>query len=47
VLDHAPQGTRLVFSCRWHITLDGQDVYSWKFKATVKVFGPLAPRSLR
>jgi uncharacterized protein YbjT (DUF2867 family) len=39
VLDHAPAGARLVFSCGWHITLDGQDVYPWKFKAVVKVFG--------
>jgi NAD(P)-dependent dehydrogenase (short-subunit alcohol dehydrogenase family) len=42
VLDHAPAGARLVFSSGWHITLDGQDVYSWKLKALVKVFGPLA-----
>ena len=42
VLDHAPPGARLVFSSGWHITRDGQDVYSWKLKAIVKVFGPLA-----
>jgi NAD(P)-dependent dehydrogenase (short-subunit alcohol dehydrogenase family) len=42
VLDHAPRGTRLVFSCGWHITLDGQDVYSWKIKLLVNVAGPLA-----
>jgi NAD(P)-dependent dehydrogenase (short-subunit alcohol dehydrogenase family) len=42
VLDHAPPGARLVFSCGWHITLDGKDVYSWKLKALVKVFGPVA-----
>jgi NAD(P)-dependent dehydrogenase (short-subunit alcohol dehydrogenase family) len=42
VLDHAPPGARLVFSCGWHITLDGKDVYSWKLRALVKVFGPLA-----
>jgi len=42
VLDHAPPGARLVFSCGWHITRDGQDVYSRKLKAIVKVFGPLA-----
>jgi NAD(P)-dependent dehydrogenase (short-subunit alcohol dehydrogenase family) len=42
VLDHAPWGARLVFSCGWHITLDGQDVYSWKIKALVKIGGPLA-----
>ena len=33
VLDYAPPGARLVFSCGWHITRDGQDVYSWKLKA--------------
>ena len=42
VLDHAQPGARLVFSCGWHITLDGQDVYSWRLKAVVKIFGPLA-----
>jgi hypothetical protein len=33
---------RLVFSCAWHITPDGQDVYSWKLKALTKVGGRLA-----
>jgi uncharacterized protein YbjT (DUF2867 family) len=42
VLDYAPPGARLVFSSGWHITRDGQDVYSWKLKAIVNVFGPLA-----
>jgi NAD(P)-dependent dehydrogenase (short-subunit alcohol dehydrogenase family) len=42
VLDHAPPGARLVFSCGWHITLDSQDVYSWKLRTLVNVFGPLA-----
>jgi hypothetical protein len=42
VLDHARPGARLVFSCGWHISRDGEDVYSWKLKAIVKVFGPLA-----
>ena len=42
VLDYAPAGARLVFSCGWHITRDGQDVYSRKLKTIVKVFGPLA-----
>ncbi len=42
VLDYARPGARLVFSCGWHITRDGLDVYSWKLKAMVKVFGPLA-----
>src|ERR671937_823975 len=39
VLDHAPRGARLVFSCGWHITRDGQDAYSRTFKAKVKVLG--------
>jgi hypothetical protein len=42
VLDHAPAPARLVFSCGWHITRDGQDAYPWKLKAIVRVFGPLA-----
>src|ERR671911_2423049 len=42
VLDLAPRGARLVFSCGWHISRDGQDVYSWKLRALVKVGGPLA-----
>jgi len=42
VLDYAPPEARLVFSCGWHITLDGEDVYSLKLKALVKIGGPLA-----
>jgi uncharacterized protein YbjT (DUF2867 family) len=42
VLDHADPGARLVFSCGWHITRDGQDVYSRRLKAIVAIFGPLA-----
>ncbi|HKV67407.1 MAG TPA: NAD(P)H-binding protein [Gaiellales bacterium] len=42
VLDYAPPGARLVFSCGWHITRDGQDVYSRKLRMIVKVFGPIA-----
>ena len=42
VLDHAPPGARLIFSCGWHITRDGQDVYSRTFKAVVKAVGWLA-----
>jgi hypothetical protein len=42
VLDHARPGARLVFSCGWHITRDGQDVYPWKLRAIVKIFGPIA-----
>ena len=37
VLDHAAAGARLVFSCGWHITRDGRDVYSWRFRLLVKV----------
>ena len=42
VLDYAQPGARLVFSCGWHITRDGQDVYSRQLKMIVNVFGPLA-----
>lgn len=42
VLDYAEPGARLIFSCGWHISMDGKDVYSWKLKALVKVFGGLA-----
>ncbi len=39
VLDHARPDARLIFSCGWHITMDGQDVYSWTSRAVVKAFG--------
>ena len=39
VLDHARPGARLVFSCGYHITRDGQDVYSWKVKVLIHVAG--------
>jgi NAD(P)-dependent dehydrogenase (short-subunit alcohol dehydrogenase family) len=42
VLDHARHEARLVFSCGWHITHDGQDVYSWKLRTLVRIGGPLA-----
>ncbi|MGV0810940.1 NAD(P)H-binding protein [Mycolicibacterium boenickei] len=42
VLDHARPGARLVFSCGWHITLDGKDVYTRKFKLYAAVLGRLA-----
>ena len=42
VLDHSRPGARLVFSCGWHITRDGKDVYSRKFKALLKIVGWLA-----
>ncbi len=39
VLDHAEPDARLVFSCGWHITRDGKDVYSRRLRWFVKVFG--------
>jgi NAD(P)-dependent dehydrogenase (short-subunit alcohol dehydrogenase family) len=42
VLDYARPGARLAFSCGWHITRDGKDVYSRTFKTMVKVFGKIA-----
>jgi NAD(P)-dependent dehydrogenase (short-subunit alcohol dehydrogenase family) len=42
VLDFAPPGARLVFSCGWHITRDGKDVYPWQIKWIIALFGPIA-----
>jgi hypothetical protein len=42
VLDFAEPDARLVFSCGWHITRDGQDVYSKKLLALVKIGGFIA-----
>ncbi|MDX1611079.1 MAG: NAD(P)H-binding protein [Candidatus Thermoplasmatota archaeon] len=42
VLDHAEPGARLVFSCGWHVTRDGKDVYPLKLRVFTKVFGALA-----
>jgi hypothetical protein len=42
VLDFAKPGARLVFSCGWHITRDGKDVYTKKLLWFVKVFGTVA-----
>lgn len=42
VLDFARPDARLIFSCGWHITRDGKDVYSRKLTVFVKVFGGLA-----
>jgi hypothetical protein len=36
VLEHARLGARLIFSCGWHITRDGQDVYPKSFKRDEK-----------
>lgn len=38
VLDYAEPGARLIFSCGWHITRDGQDLYSPLFKLQLKLF---------
>ena len=42
VLDLAEPGARLIFSCGWHITRDGKDVYPLKLRVFVRVFGFLA-----
>lgn len=42
VLDYAETGARLIFSCGWHITRDGKDVYTRRFRAFVKLFGWMA-----
>ncbi|GAA1992047.1 SDR family oxidoreductase [Isoptericola halotolerans] len=42
VLDHAAPDARLIFSCGWHITRDGQDSYSRRFLATVRLMTWLA-----
>lgn len=39
VLAFSEPDARLIFSCGWHITLDGKDRYSWKLKALVAIFG--------
>lgn len=42
VLDHARPDARLIFSCGWHISRDGRDVYPLKFKLMVSVFEKIA-----
>ena len=37
VLDYAQPGARLIFSCGWHITRDGKDVYSPSLKREEKL----------
>lgn len=39
VLDHAEPGARLVFSCGWHISRDGQDVYPLSLRVAAPVIG--------
>jgi hypothetical protein len=42
VLDFSEPDARLVFSCGWHISKDGKDVYSRTFLAVLSVFGWIA-----
>jgi len=42
VLDYSVPDARLVFSCGWHITRDGKDQYSWRFRAAVRIMTRLA-----
>jgi NAD(P)-dependent dehydrogenase (short-subunit alcohol dehydrogenase family) len=42
VLDFAEPDARLIFSCGWHITRDGKDVYSSRLLALVRIGGFLA-----
>jgi len=37
VLDYARPGARLIFSCGWHISLDGKDVYSPGFQREISI----------
>jgi len=37
VFDHAQPGARLIFSCGWHITRDGKDVYPASLKTEEKI----------
>ena len=42
VMDFAEPGARLIFSCGWHISRDGKDVYSRKLRVLVEIAGRLA-----
>ena len=42
VLDYAQPGARLIFSCGWHITMDGQDVYTKTFTTLLAIVGWVA-----
>jgi hypothetical protein len=37
VLDYAPPGVRLIFSCGWHISMDGEDVYPSSLQRDEKI----------
>lgn len=42
VLDFAEPHARLIFSCGWHISRDGKDIYPWNLKFMVNIFGAVA-----
>ncbi len=42
VIDFAEPDARLIFSCGWHISRDGKDIYTWKLKVLVQIFGWIA-----
>ena len=42
VIDHAEPSARLIFSCGWHISRDGKDVYPWQIRYPVPVVAWLA-----
>ena len=39
VMDYAKSGARLIYSCGWHISMDGQDVYTAGFKRYERISG--------
>lgn len=39
VLDYAQPGARLIFSCGWHITRDGKDIYPRSLRLQIKLGG--------
>lgn len=43
VLDDAPAGARLIFSCGWHISRDGKDVYPPSLQRDMKLVALLSP----
>ncbi len=42
VLDFAPSGARLIFSCGWHISRDGKDIYPWTYRWIIPAISWLA-----
>jgi hypothetical protein len=45
VMDFAEPEARLIFSCGWHISKDGKDVYSRKFLTFLKLFSRIGKLS--